>query len=451
MHDVTHKIPGHTVVEHYIDVPLDYRGIFTSFSPEEKKNVPHTIEVFAREYIRDGGEHFPRLVFFQGGPGFAAPRPAPISGWIDTALQHYRVVLLDERGTGNSHPIEAEDILAVGHPEIQAAFISCFRQDSIIHDAELMREALEEKQWAVMGQSFGGFTVTSYLSFASSGISEALITAGLPSIDAHADDVYKLTYFETDKRNREYFERYPDDEAIAWRITTHLADVEETLPTGERLTPGRFRQIGINLGRSYGLESIHHLINNPFYMREGTRRLRPQFLRRMGDQASLAASPLYGVMHEAIYAQASSGATSWSAHRVRGEFPSMRLPDLALGGKGEEELRAEGHGFRFTGEHMYPWQMREDPALSPIVDAADILAHKTDLPALYDAEGLAEARVPSAAWVYTPDMFVPFSLSMETAKIGGIHTIVSEVFHHDALSTGGPQMVEKLVEAVRKK
>lgn len=30
-----------------------------------------TISIFAREYVRVGNEDKPRLVFFQGGPGFA--------------------------------------------------------------------------------------------------------------------------------------------------------------------------------------------------------------------------------------------------------------------------------------------------------------------------------------------------------------------------------------------
>jgi len=284
---------------------------------------------------------------------------------------------------------------------------------------------------------------------APAGLSEAFITAGLPSVVDHADAVYRLTYVETDKRNREFFARYPGDEATAWSIARHLADVEETLPTGERLTPGRFRQIGGVLGRSYGLERLHFLLEDAFRTKRGSRRLRPQFLARIGAEVSLRASPLYGVMHEAIYAQASTGATAWSAHRVRGEFLQFRLPDLAEGGAGEAALEAEGHGFRFTGEHMYPWQMREDPALAPMADAADLLAADAALPELYSAEALAANTVPSAAWIYTPDMFVPHSLSERTAELAGIERIVSTEFHHDALHSGGPKMIEKLIAAVR--
>lgn len=479
MYDATFSLPGHTMIEHSLSVPLDRFGALSRFAADEAAAIPEKIELFAREYVRHGNEKLPRLVYFQGGPGFGGPRMAPIGSWLDTALNHYRVVLLDERGTGRSHPIEAQAVSAVGPTPVQAAFISCFRQDSIAADAEDLRLAFGGEPWAVLGQSFGGFVVTACLSQAPQGLSEAFITAGLPSVEGHADDVYRLTYAQTDVRNREFFARYPGDEPVAWSVAKHLADVEERLPTGERLTPGRFRQIGICLGRSYGLEQLHFLLEDPFWTVRGARRLRPQFLDRIGAQASLAPAPLYGLMHEAIYAQASTGATAWSADRIRGEFPQFRLPDVAAGAAAESELEAEGRGFRFTGEHMYPWQMREDPALAPIADAADALAADPSLRRLYDAEALAangaaaergvragrggsaahEAaaghdataarRVPAAAWVYKRDMFVPYSISMETARLAGFRTLVSDTFHHDGLHSGGPQMILKLIEAVR--
>ena len=331
MYDATFSLPGHTMIEHSLWVPLDRFGALSRFAGDETAAIPEKIELFAREYVRHGNEKLPRLVYFQGGPGFGGPRMAPIGSWLDTALNHYRVVLLDERGTGRSHPIEAQAVSAVGPTSVQAAFISCFRQDSIAADAEDLRLAFGGEPWAVLGQSFGGFVVTACLSQAPQGLSEAFITAGLPSVEGHADDVYRLTYAQTDVRNREFFARYPGDEPVAWSVAKHLADVEERLPTGERLTPGRFRQIGICLGRSYGLEQLHFLLEDPFWTVRGACRLRPQFLDRIGAQVSLAPAPLYGVMHEAIYAQASTGATAWSADRIRGEFPQFRLPDVAAG------------------------------------------------------------------------------------------------------------------------
>lgn len=452
MDTTTHHIPGHTVYEHWIEVPLDYFGAF-SMLPQgaSVESVPETITVFAREYVRMGHEQDPRLVFFQGGPGSAGPRMAPIGSWLETALDHFRVVLLDERGTGNSHPLEATAVRVAGDAAAQAAYLACFRQDSIVQDAERLRQALQGDQpWATLGQSFGGFCVTQYLSAAPEGLSEAFITAGLPSTHLHADEVYRRTYVETAKRNREYFERYPQDEELAWNIATHIADVEETLPTGERLTPARFRQLGILLGASYGLEQLHFILENPFWSHHGGRRLCPQFLSRVAGILSYADNPLYGWIHEAIYAQRSTGATGWSAQRVRGEFPEFALPNAAAGGVGEIDLRREGYGFRFTGEHIYPFQIAGDPALAPVADAAEALAFMNTWPELYNREALAENTVPAAAWMYVDDMFVPYEISLQTAReIRGLKPLITNDYHHDGLRTGGPRMIERLLEAVR--
>jgi hypothetical protein len=60
--------------------------------------------------------------------------------------------------------------------EVQADYLTCFRADSIVLDAELIRrELIGSEPWSVLGQSFGGFCVTSYLSFAPDGLREALL------------------------------------------------------------------------------------------------------------------------------------------------------------------------------------------------------------------------------------------------------------------------------------
>ncbi len=448
----TYRIDGHTMREHWIMAPLDYFGALTLLpSGVDARMVPSRINVFAREYIRDGHEDAPRLVFFQGGPGSAAPRMAPIGSWLDTALNYFRVILIDERGTGNSHPLEKTAVTSVGTPEVQAAYLACFRQDSIVRDAEILRQELQgDRPWAALGQSFGGFTVTCYLSQEPAGLSEAFITAGLPSAKRHADDVYRHTYRSMITRNREFFARYNDDEATAWYVATHLADVEEFLPTGERLTPARFRQLGIVLGYSYGPEQLHFLLEDPVWRHGGQRKLRPQFLSRVSKLLSFADNPLYGVLHESIYAQSTTGATAWSAQRVRSEFPEFVLPETQAGGSAENDLRKEGLGFHFTGEHVFPWQIEQDPDLAPMAAAAEALAFSQRWPELYSSRALAENTVPTAAWMYLDDVFVPYQLSKETADtIRGLKPLITNDYHHDGLRTGGPQMIERLIAAVR--
>ena len=96
----THVIPGLVLREHRFTLPLDYA------------NPGATIEVFAREVIAPGKQEAkqPYLVFLQGGPGSGSPRPMGNSGWIKRALQDYRVLLLDQRGTSLSTPITAQTL-----------------------------------------------------------------------------------------------------------------------------------------------------------------------------------------------------------------------------------------------------------------------------------------------------------------------------------------------------
>lgn len=419
----SHRVDGHDVHEHVLTAPLDHRGA-----------TPGTIEVFAREYVRDGRRDAPRLVFFQGGPGSPANRPDVVGGWLERALAEFRVVLLDQRGTGRSTPLDRQSLTGVGTAAEQAGFLTHFRADSIVADAELLRTALGGDTWAALGQSYGGFCLTTYLSQAPHGLREVFVTAGLPGLTTTADDVYRATYAQTAVRDAEFFARYPRDLAVAQRVVDHLEGTEEFLPTGERLSARRFRTIGIALGQASGFDALHFALEDPFTTVRGQVRLRERFLLEAGRRLSFAAHPLYAVLHESIYAQGS--ATGWAAHRVRDEFAGFAL---------------DAPRFRFTGEHVYPWQFEEDPALVPLREAAELLAADAGLPPLYDADVLSENTVPVAAAVYVDDMFVPYQFSKATASaIRGARTFVTNEYQHDGLRMDGKRLLDVLFDLARR-
>src|SRR6185437_6319190 len=167
----TVRAPGLVLTEHEFDVPLDHDR------PDGER-----ITVFAREVADPDGRERPFLVYFQGGPGSEAPRPIRRPGspaWLDRALEEFRVLMLDQRGTGRSTPVGA---LAGLSPQEQADYLTHFRADSIVRDAEWIRRELGVERWSVLGQSFGGFCVTTYLSFAPEGLREAFLTGGLPPV-----------------------------------------------------------------------------------------------------------------------------------------------------------------------------------------------------------------------------------------------------------------------------
>ena len=100
----------------------------------------------------------PWLVYLQGGPGFGANRFVGKQAWLGRALKEYRVLLLDQRGTGNSTPANRQTLPLRGGPREQADYLAHFRADSIVRDCEAIRPAVTGgAPWTVLGQSFGGF------------------------------------------------------------------------------------------------------------------------------------------------------------------------------------------------------------------------------------------------------------------------------------------------------
>ncbi len=98
------------------------------------------------------------------------------------------MLLLDSRGTGRSTPVNRQTLPHRGTPEEQAEYLSHFRADSIVADAEVFRRHLvgEEGTWSLLGQSFGGFCALTYLSTAPEHLREVMIGGGVPGIAATA-------------------------------------------------------------------------------------------------------------------------------------------------------------------------------------------------------------------------------------------------------------------------
>lgn len=60
--------------------------------------------------------------------------PIPDDGlsWLNMAVKHWRVILLDQRGTGRSTPVRAKTLAAKGTVPEQVEYLKHFRADSII-------------------------------------------------------------------------------------------------------------------------------------------------------------------------------------------------------------------------------------------------------------------------------------------------------------------------------
>ncbi|GAA1120547.1 alpha/beta fold hydrolase [Citricoccus alkalitolerans] len=463
-------LDGTRITDHWFELPLDHAR------PEGTR-----IRVYAREYLAGahldstgpedraaGGEHgLPWLLYLQGGPGGKGVRQAQLGGWMKEASQWFRILMLDQRGTGLSTPANRNTLPLVGTPEEQADYLVHFRAPSIVQDAELIRLMLDAEPWTVFGQSFGGFCALSYLSWHPEGMSRALITGGLAPLDGPADRVYRATFQRMRARNEEYFERFPGDRQILGRVYDAVrAGATGTapslvLPDGSPVTVGRVQMLGMFLGGNTRMDQLHYLLQEAFEQGPAasgisTGTLSDTFLHGLYQQVSRATNPLYLVMHESIYAQPVEDS------RAQLEPPPATPPltqpevDATEGWAAQRVLRSSPDLAKFdpdrtthpllTGEMVFDWYADLDPALSPLQAVTEELACRSDWGPLYDPETLAGNAVPVAAAVYTHDVYVDRDLSLETAsRVRGLRVWETDQFHHDGIGDDGPAILRRLL------
>lgn len=400
-----------------LEVPLDHT------KPDGAQ-----LTLFARTLVdaQRRNEDLPWLLFLQGGPGFGAPRPTARSGWIKRALQEFRVVLLDQRGTGSSTAVSARGLAHLSVEE-QAEYLSHFRADSIVRDAEWLRARLSpDRPWSLLGQSFGGFCCLTYLSLFPEALHEVYITGGIPPVGRSADEVYEATLRRVADKQAALYARFPAMQGMLDRLARHLYHHDVRLPNGQRLTVEQFQQQGLDLGASGGPESLYFLLEGAF----DEERLSDAFLYQLQGMQPFNGHPIFAILHEAIYAE--GVATGWAAERVRGRHPELDW--------------APGKPLHFTGEMIYPWMFEQFRELLPLRAAAQRLAAKSDWGPLYDRARLAANRVPVACAVYADDMYVEFDYSRDTLKgLGNSRAWITNEYEHNGIRTDGERILDRLI------
>jgi pimeloyl-ACP methyl ester carboxylesterase len=553
------RVPGLQVIDHFFQVPLDHWAAAATAAATAGATTPTStpmIEIFARELClpplgpRSGRDFLPvpstptgepadpsatadaaanaaamaadvqpppphtqYLLYLQGGPGFESPRPTDAGGWVKAAIsQGFRVLLLDQRGTGRSTPVTLRALAAVGSGESdddpenaqarsQAEYLRHFRADSIVRDAELVRLAFSPSgalRWTLLGQSFGGFCATTYLSLphgAHRSLNEVLLTGGLPP-RVHspncADEVYRRLYKRVMLQNDKYYARFPADEELVRRCVLALAAHEGgkgfLMPSGTRLSPRAFQLLGLSgLGSGGGFDRLHYLLESFFEeggVGEGggeanggattattakpTTGPSAAFCKAFESWMPWDVNPLYILLHEPIYCQRlppqassrranadaddassppSSTAPNWAAERVRREKPFSDAFDAVA-------RATRGDRVYFTGEMVFPWMLEDFSALRPFQRAAHLLATDAELwsrsPSLYDPQRLAANLVPVAAASYVEDMYVDYDLASETASsLKSCRVWATSEYRHSGIRDDGARILERLLAMAR--
>lgn len=379
-----------------------------------------TIDIFARIATRKGGEELPYLVFLQGGPGNESPRPSlvPLNpSWLGVALEHYRVVLLDQRGTGLSSPV-GNEILEHHSAQEVAEYLSHLRADGIVRDCEAIRAHLNADTWNLLGQSFGGFTTLHYLSTHPEALDQVFITGGLSAIDRPAEEVYANCYHRMQRNSEQFYRRFPQHRDTVRKLVAAAKAGDIILPTGEVVSESRLRSLGHLLGSNDGWLDLYNLLeldpaSNAF--RHDLSDLLPYGNR----------NPLYYVLHESSYAD--GVVTNWAAQRV---YPDTFREDPTL----------------LTGEHVFSEWADTVPSLQPWREVAMLLAQQ-DWPQLYDATALQNSQASGAAAVYANDVFVPMDYSLETAAhLPGVQLYITSEHEHNGLRASNGDVLAHLID-----
>ena len=341
------------------------------------------------------------------------------------------MLYLDQRGMGLSTPVTARTLALKGDVKEQVDYLKLFRADSAVKDWEGIRKCLtadypeEKKKWSIVGQSYGGFVATTYLSQAPEGLREVFTLGGLPPVSQRdPDEVYTRLYRKVLERNAKYYEKYTEDVESVERIARLLQDEERPvmLPDGGKLSLGRFLSMGISFGFHGGLDSVHDIVLRSINDLDAFGFLTKPTLARIAATHSFECHVLYAIMHESIYCQR-GGKSDWSASRL---FPEHQNSNRAR--------LDHGMSLCFTGEMVFRDHFSASPELAALQKVADCLAEVNDWPDLYDIDQLKQNDVPTYSATYIDDMYVDFDFAQETAKtIKGTKTFITNMMYHDAL------------------
>lgn len=223
------ELPFKKIDPRVVDHPVERRGFVRAPLDYAQPNGPE-IDIFYRLIPAHGARHddpaYPVIVVINGGPGIAssAYRPleydyadpaSPKNGGLDRfkhLLAHYRILLVDQRGTdGQSAPLDMDD------PAIDAdAIARGFSSDNQARDYLKVIEAVvpPKEPFFIIAQSYGGMVGMQYLSLTLAGARKpagiVFSASALPYDDALAASLDRRA--EQLKLNQELRAAFPDIE-----------------------------------------------------------------------------------------------------------------------------------------------------------------------------------------------------------------------------------------------
>ncbi len=174
-----------------IAVPLDYAG-----------RVPGRISLHFAEQAPDGK---PVLIALTGGPGQSAVQDATSFAMsLAPALTRYRLVVVDQRGTGQSGALDCAPLQRLSELSTLSATLDAqcatqigpqrafYATSDTARDIDILRQALQAPRVALMGVSYGTFVAEQYARRFPGHVSLLILDSVVPprGIDAFSTDTY---------------------------------------------------------------------------------------------------------------------------------------------------------------------------------------------------------------------------------------------------------------------
>jgi len=224
--------------------------------------------------IQEGAKSDPMLIL-AGGPGQAATELAPMIARMFEAVRQKRdILLIDQRGTGKSHPLKCdierpdELIRADDEQDLQALSRECQKQYpdtdttqyhtvNAVKDFERVREHLGIEQLNLYGGSYGTRVGLTYLREAPASVRTATLDAVAPPqviigpFGQHGANAFEEMLKDCSEQAHCH-EKFPDLEQEYYQVMNELEAEDILLETRDplsfepleiKLTPGRFSSI----------------------------------------------------------------------------------------------------------------------------------------------------------------------------------------------------------------
>ena len=322
----------------------------------------------------------------------------------------------------------------------------------------------QPRPWGlVLGQSYGGFCVMTYLATIPNPPKICLLTGGIAPMLTPLQDVYMALWNQCRDRNMKYYDMYPGDIRRVKQIVQSLLQQPVPLPSGGILTARRLLQLGIALGGSPStFASFHSMLSTATVStnkdNDNNENLvfTRAFLKYIDTTQSFDDHPIYFWLHESCYANGpTSSPTNWAAHSV---YETLVAQDKAFDYQYTSSLMDDNtQPTLFFGEHVFPFMVDDYAELSGVGlgQVAHRLATKTDWKPLYNADQMRKVLsatdggiCKAAAAVYVEDMYVWMDASLKVAARGGpleqCKVWITNEYQHSGLRDNGAAIFTKL-------